>query len=188
MYAQDRVLDLVESVGERYDTGPDVRLVRALSKLGNARDYVTHTFWSKIERRVLVAVLDELVVQCKGSRFPAAKALRTTVTGVRDLLEQNAISTALGVFDPSYDALRGSLYGFSYGVPGDHHVHIVNTARAALAMPRDPLVLWDYMLEQLWLSAHDKTGGEAGMAQRLHDALVTIFEETVSSENPPSFR
>ena len=191
MYAQDRVDTFLNEVHQRHPrvAGDAIERVYDSISLNYTRDtWSAHKRWSKIERRVLVAVLDELVVQCKGSRFPAAKTLRTTITGVRDLLEQNAISTALGVFDPSYDALRRSLYGFSYGVPGDHHVHIVNTARAALPMPRDPLVLWDYMLEQLWLSAHDKTGGEAGMAQRLHDALVTIFEETVSSENPPSFR
>lgn len=177
-YAHERVARLTRQVGSRVASYTKISAVYIAAESGAPHATLSNAqFWSKIERRVFVAVLDELVVQCKDSRFPGAKTLRVKVGNTRDLLAHQPVATALGLFDASYDALRRELYGLSYGVPADYHVHVVNTACAALCLPRDPLALWDYMLEQLWLSAHDKTGGEAGMAQRLHDALITIFEE-----------
>lgn len=152
------------------------------ARIVQGSEYAAHIFWSKIERRVLVAVLDELQLQLGALprvddvRYAYAAVVETWRL-VRDRQRYPAESLIGLDENRSKDALRCLQNARLERDCVEHVEASVRCAAAALCLHRDPLVLWDYMLEQLWLSAHDKTGGEAGMAQRLHDALVTIFEE-----------
>lgn len=156
------------------------------ARIEQGSEYAAHIFWAKIERRVLVAVLDELSAQAAIDwRDPAVRNASYAARYVQDArhvvaaAQAHPVTYALGVFDSRRDFCVNKLRHIQLEDTTGYRQHACNAARAALCLPRDPLALWDYMLEQLWLSAHDKTGGEAGMAQRLHDALITIFEEEV---------
>lgn len=155
------------------------------ARLEQGSEYAAHIFWAKIERRVLVAVLDELSAQAAIDwRDPTMRNVNHVlfVQDARDVVaaaQEHPVTYALGVFDSRRDSCVNNLRHIQLEDATSYRQHACNAARAALCLHRDPIVLWDYMLEQLWLSAHDKTGGEAGMAQRLRDALVTIFEEEV---------
>lgn len=187
MYAQDRVDTFLNEVHQRHPRVAGDAIERVYDSISHnyTRDtWSAHKRWSKIERRALVAVLNELVVQvAAGWRDPDVRNASYAARFVQDAryvvvaAQEHPVTYALGVFDSRRDGCVNSLRHIQLEDTKGHRQHACNAARAALCLPRDPLVLWDYMLEQLWLSAHDKTGGEAGMAQRLHDALITIFEE-----------